>query len=764
MTIAITNQLHLTPAPFSAGLELWSQGNGTEKDVSWAVARNASIVPDDQHFGPCLEILKERSTTRIRYQGETPIIPGTYLRVSARVKLVAGPLCNVRIAGWPRDRTRNYVPGLPETGPDVAFRRYHDIVEVSAIVGVGARQGVDMAWGTAPEFGHFGLDLTGENGSAVRIESIRIEDVTTGFVPALIDWVDVKDFGAKGDGKTNDRAAFIAADKAVNGGSILVPDGEYFIDGNLSINSRIRFKGRLQTPDATRVSLLKSFDLPTYADAFGDETLGFKKALQALLGYTDHVTLDLCGRRVEISEPLLVHRLAPDVKGYSNRRVITNGSLLANPGPAWNTTTARSLASYDPADPTALTNVENIAEIEPGSLVTGTGVGREVFVKHRDIAKGRLELSQPLHGGAGRQRYDFQRFRYMLDFSGLDELARFNFTELDINCQSVASAILLAPGGQTNSVRNCFITHPKDRGISSIGRGCQDLTVEGCQFISSELHQLAQERKSVAINVNANDVKVRNCRFVRFGHFMVAHGGGHIISGNHWFQGDGASKGLRYAGLILTQPHVQVTITGNYIDNASIEWTNEHSAYPKFNGRQFSFGALTITGNTFLTGSTVPWFSWLTVKPYGGGHYLHGLTVIGNVFKTHDGTIERIERVDSSIADLDYGRMRNVHFTGNTFNSITTHAENPLPVSLRQSTASGTWTSQELGNLPFKGQAMSVASVVAESKIVDSSGNGVSEMPWVQSGIGTRKNQIRLNWSRAVKGRIAAYVRMDSPQ
>lgn len=763
MTIAITNQLLLAPAPFSAGLELWSQGNGTENEANWATAHNAGIVPDDQHFGTCLEIRKERATTRIRYQGDTPVIPGTYLRVSARIKVLSGPLCSVRIAGWPRDRTRAHVAGLPETGPVTAVRRYNEAVEVSAIVGAGARQGVDMAWGIRPTFGHFGLDLIGDNGSAIRIESLRIENVTTGFVPALIDWVDVLDFGAKGDGVTDDRAAFIAADNAANGGSILVPEGEYFIGGNLSINSRIRFKGRLKTSTATRVSLLKSFDLPTYADAFGGETPGFRKALQALLGYTDHVTLDLCGRRVEITEPLQVHRLVPDLSGYSNRRVIANGSLLAVAGDAWNSGIARSMASYDPANPTALTNVANVAAIEPGSLVTGTGVGREVYVKSRNIGKRRLELSQPLYGGAGTRQYSFERFRYLLDFSGLEQLARFNFVDLDINCQGVASAIMLARDGQTNAIRNCYVTRPKDRGVTSIGRGCQDLMVDGCQFISNELDILAQERKSIAINVNANDVKIRHSRFVRFAHFMIAHGGGHIISGNHWFQGDSADAGLRYAGLVLTQPHVQVTVTGNYVDNASIEWTNEHSEYPDFNGQQYSFGALTITGNTFLTGSAVPWFAWLIVKPYGKGHYLHGLSVVGNVFKTHDSTVERIERVDNSIADLNYGKMRNVHFGENTFNGVSTYVANPLLISLNQNTAASSWTSPELKGLPFKGRAMSVASVVAESRITNASGTAVTQMPWVQTQIGTRKRQIRLNWSGSAKGRVAIYARMDRP-
>ncbi len=320
MNIAITNGLLLTPPAFRAGLGVWSRSDGTSGSPTWADAGNAGIVPADQDFGPCFEVVKQQTTTSLRFMGETPMIPGVYLRVSARVKIVAGPLASVRIAGWAGDGSRNAVAGLVTAGTTVALRNYGEVVEVSAIVGVGNRPGVDLPWGTRAVYGHFGLDLVGANGGAFRVESIRIDDITAAFVPSLLDWVDVRDFGAVGDGVTNDRAAFLAADQAAAGGSIVVPAGTFFISGDLSINSRIRFKGRLITPPSTRVSLLRSFDFPTYADAFGDETLGMKKALQALLGYTDHISLDLGGRRVDLDEPLMLAELAPTLEGFANRR------------------------------------------------------------------------------------------------------------------------------------------------------------------------------------------------------------------------------------------------------------------------------------------------------------------------------------------------------------------------------------------------------------------------------------------------------------
>ena len=95
MNIAITAGLQLMPPGFAAGLGAWGQANGLSGEATWANAPNAAIVPADQDFGACLEIVKQADVTRIRFTGETPILPGTYLRVSARVKGIAGNLPQV---------------------------------------------------------------------------------------------------------------------------------------------------------------------------------------------------------------------------------------------------------------------------------------------------------------------------------------------------------------------------------------------------------------------------------------------------------------------------------------------------------------------------------------------------------------------------------------------------------------------------------------------------------------------------------------------
>lgn len=762
MNIAITDGLVLTPPAFEEGLDVWSSEDGTAGSATYDGAANAALVAADADFGSCLEVTKTQSTQKLRYMGQTPIIPGTYLRITAKVKAVSGNLPSVRIAGYAMDAADAHVSGLTELGASVALTEYGTVVTVSAIVGSGSRGGVDMVWGTTPSYGHFGIDLTGLTGGVVRIEDIEIEDVTAAFLRNMFDWVDVRDYGALGDGVTDDRAAFLAADAAADGRSILVPEGEYFIGDSLSIDAPIRFVGRIVMPVAARLALQQNFDFTTYADAFGNEEEALKKGLQALLAYTDHNTFDLCGRRVEVTAPIDVKAAVPDVSTFANRRVLKNGQINVIDGTAWADTVVTSVASYATSQPNLLSAVANVANIPKGARVSGTGVGREVYVTSVNIGAGTVALSQPLYGGGGTRTFTFTRNKYVLDFSGFDALFRFVIDDVEFLCNGVASCILLPPSGDTFAIRDCWITRPKDRAITSIGTGCQNLSVDRCHFLSNELSTRAQDRTSVAINVNGNDTKIRDSRFVRFGLTFILDGSGHLIVGNHWFQGDGEENAVRTPGLVFTQPNIQSAVTGNYIDDCIIEWTNEYQPDPNF-GVGYSFGGLTVTGNTFITIDSAPWVVWFSVKPYGTGHFIQGLTVQGNVFKSLNATIDRVEKVDTSFADLNYARMRNVLFEGNMFNGISQMTMNPVYVTAAQATAQTVWTVDPAAYLPFGGWARNVESLVAVGMITNGSNARVNAMPYVSVEQGTNKDQVTLNWPEAAKGTVVMRIRMDNP-
>lgn len=333
---------------------------------------------------------------------------------------------------------------------------------------------------------------------------------------------------------------------------------------------------------------------------------------------------------------------------------------------------------------------------------------------------------------------------------------------MEIQCNGHASGVLLAPAGDKFHLKDCFITKPKDRGVTSIGGGCQDLQLDRCHFVSNELSAKATDRTSIAFNVNANDAKIRDNRFQRFGHTGVLFGNGHLIAGNHWFQGDNETDGPRVAGLVFTQPNLKSVITGNYLDNSFIEWTNEHDEEPDL-GTGFSFGGLTITGNIFTANDVASWFNWIVIKPFGTGHYIQGLGVQGNTFKSLNGNVDRIESVDNSIADLDFGRSRNIVFEGNTFNSVTQPTINPVTLEFVQSSDEVNWTLDSSGYLPFGGWSRMVPSVVTEDPITNITGANVFAMPYVTTNYGGQNNLVRLTWPEACKGRVTMTSRMDNP-
>ena len=760
MNKVVTDGLVLMPTPYSQGLDMWSAGDGTPGSVTYAGSGSGAFVPADQDFGGALEIVKTNAVQRLRYMGETPILPGCYLRITARVRTLGGPLPEVRIAGY-AGRGNGALGGVTTTGPVTPITAYGEVVEVSAIVGTGNRGGVDLVW-TGAEFGHFGIDLTGPNGGVVRVDDIEIEDVSNVFLRDVVGIVDVCDYGALGDGVTDDAAAFEAADAAAQGREVLVSAGTFRLRTNVTFQSQVRFEGTVVADDDVALILQRNYDYQTYLDAFGDEEVAFRKAYQALLNFSDHESLDLGGRRISLTAPFDMQAAEPARKTYATRRVVRNGQFQPIDGPAWDPDIVTARATYNPSQPTRLSDIADIANIAVGSLVTGSGVGREVYVRDVNIGQRRLTLSQPLYDAEGTQVFRFTRFKYLLDFSGYDDLSQFVLSDIEFQCNGRASGILLAPQGLTFHLRDCFVTKPRDRGITSHGSGCQGMLIDRCQFLSNEQRTKVEDRRTLCFNSNANDVKVRDNRVVLFEHFCVIAGTGTIVSGNHWFHGDGEENGVRKGGIVFTTPNVVATISANYIDNNFIEWTNEHDATPGL-GQQYSFGGMTVTGNFFLASDVARWFNFIVIKPYGPGHFIHGLTVSNNVFRLLRGNIDRIERVDTTFADLNFIRMRNVNFTGNVFHGVNDEIRNPLSVEHRQDTRSETWVVETDGALPFGGRARTVTSIVPEGRIVDAANQPTFAAPWVDTEFGPDGRQFRVVFDREVRGTLRAEVRMDNP-
>ncbi len=162
-----------------------------------------------------------------------------------------------------------------------------------------------MVWGTAPVYGHLGLDLTGPTGGVVRIDDIVVEDVTAVFHRKLMDWVDVRDYGAIGNGLADDAAAFEAADSAAAGREVLVSAGNYYL----------RVERHLRKPGAVRgdgVDACRPHGWPARGTTTSTPMRrpsapswwGSARRCRRCSIFTDHVTLDLSGRRIDLTEPI----------------------------------------------------------------------------------------------------------------------------------------------------------------------------------------------------------------------------------------------------------------------------------------------------------------------------------------------------------------------------------------------------------------------------------------------------------------------------
>ncbi|KMK66367.1 glycosyl hydrolase family 28-related protein [Puniceibacterium sp. IMCC21224] len=761
MNKAITEGVVFMPTTFGEGLSVWSRGDGVPGSNTYASLATAAYVPADQDFAGCLELQKTDAVQKLRYMGQTAILPGCYLRVTARVKVISGNLPAVRIAGWAGTSGGGHVAGLTEVGPSTALTGYGEVVEVSAIIGTGNRGGVDMVWGMQPTYGHFGLDLTGPTGGVVRIDDIVIEDITDVFLRDLINTVDVRDYGAVGNGTTDDSAAFEAADADADGREIFVSKGTFYLGQSVTLDNRVAFEGSVTMPVDAILSLTRNFDLPAYIDAFGgDEEMALKKAIQSLLNNADHESLDLGGRRVSLTEQLDVQAAVPNRDSYAQRRVIRNGQLRAETSGTWDPIVVTSQASYSASNSTRLTGVTNVANVRVGSLVEGAGVGREIYVRSKNIAAQEVTLSQPLSDAQGTQNYTFTRFRYLLDFSGFDRLDQFALDDIEFQCAELASGVLLSPLGTIMQFSGCTFNRPGHRGITSPGEGCQGMLIDNCQFISAEGGVLTQNRKSVAINANANDVKVRNCRASQFRHFVVLSGAQSVVQGNHVFQGDPASSGIRSAGILLCLKATNATITGNYVDNCHIEWTNEREPEPDYVSG-FGFAGLTITDNVFLSSNVAPWFSFIVVKPYGTGHFLNGFNVSGNTFRCVGTTMNKVERVDTSFAELDLTKMKKVSFSNNTFNNIEYAVANPAVVSHSQNTHAAVWPVSFANKLPFNGLSKDVDAVVLRGRLRNEANVSAFDNPHTEIRLGPNQDQIHLTFSAPMRGDVNVTARMD---
>jgi len=213
---------------------------------------------------------------------------------------------------------------------------------------------------------------------------------------------------------------------------------------------------------------------------------------------------------------------------------------------------------------------------------------------------------------------------------------------------------------------------------------------------------------------------------------------------------------------VFSYPPTGSVVTANYVDNCSIEWTNEHDSDPDF-GSEYSFNGLTITGNVFLAIDAINSFRFIVIKPYGAGHSVSQMHVNQNVFKSVQGTLDRVEGVDTSFAGLNAWACRNLTFERNTFLGVAQPASSPVTLEFQQNSNQTSWTLDVSAYLPFDGNARTVSAVVAEGDIVNAANGLVSAMPSVKVNQGAAYKYVQLVWPQACRGTVHVTARVDRP-
>ena len=170
-----------------------------------------------------------------------------------------------------------------------------------------------------------------------------------------------------------------------------------------------------------------------------------------------------------------------------------------------------------------------------------------------------------------------------------------------------------------------------------------------------------------------------------------------------------------------------------------------------------------MTGNVFTAQDTGAWFRWIVITPRGPGHFISGLAVTSNVFRTRNGDIDRVEMVDTTHATLAFNSFRNVTFEANTFNGVVQPTASPVMVQHTQNTAADTWVIDASAYLPFGARARNVMGLVAEGPISNAANVNQYIMPYVLVEQGINQAFAHVKWQTAVKGRVQATIRCDNP-
>ena len=86
-----------------------------------------------------------------------------------------------------------------------------------------------------------------------------------------------------------------------------------------------------------------------------------------------------------------------------------------------------------------------------------------------------------------------------------------------------------------------------------------------------------------------------------------------------------------------------------------------------------------------------------------------------------------------------------------------------MTIRHNQNTAATSWTIYTGGKLPFNGYARTVSALVMEGQANGPANEVRTGMPYANVQQGTNRNEVRLTWPSATRGRAVITIRGDNP-
>ena len=541
------------------------------------------------------------------------------------------------------------------------------------------------------------VDMAGQVVDTIQYE----RDVTAtsrGVVDKLGDVFSLADYGADPTGVTSANAAFALADTAalLVGGTIVVPAGEFLIDANLSIASPVIYQGRLIVEEGIYYQDSNPLRLSEFLKRHETSEDAFKAMLFALYRSGRPRIADGEGLTVNLSGPINVAEVT-GVTSFSVYHCLTGFKWQMDEDQA---EVEEVVVGTAVAESSTL-SLADTSDLRVGMEVTGTGIGRGVYIKTIDSPTA-VTLNVPAWGNGVAQNYTFIDYPFMLDWRDFTSCARLRILDSELQCAGFCSGIIMAFDGIDTVMNRVRFTNIKGRGVVDYWRGSGGLSFD----LNDMTFAAATNADAVGIISTSNDVKVRSNRITTCKHHMIYHGGGVLVSGNHWWGGDNA-------GCIFTGREYKSTIIGNYIDNNWVELSDEGA---NLDNSKF-LGLINITGNHW-TSNNAPSAAWRFIKlaPHVADRPIAEISVTSNTFKDFaNGSVPfRIDGVITTDGSIDADVRTRVFFVANGFKGIGNITADPQTVIVVTDEAdidlTDTHDADFDNRLPFEGHCNTVLS------------------------------------------------------